>query len=156
MRVCAACRERQPAEKLIRFVRSGRGVSPDLERAAFGRGLNLSPSLRCLETAIKRGAFRRGLGVTEPLDVMELRRKLIQALAELMGRSVKAQSLLQLPAPIEETDDGSFSEWFNALSSDDFLSEKFCERFTWLQEYFSEFTFNSVSDKTPSFAHGNA
>jgi predicted RNA-binding protein YlxR (DUF448 family) len=155
MRVCAACRERQPAEKLIRFVRSGSGVSPDLARKAIGRGLNLSPSLRCLELAIKRGVFRRGLGVTEPLDVMVLRGQLVQAIGDEMERSVRMPIDSKRPAPIEEPPGESFSEWFNGFNSNDLLSEKLSERFAWLKACFSEFTFNSASDKTPSFTRGN-
>jgi len=59
-RGCAACRARMPIAELIRFAHDGEGVVVDLDRRLGGRGVNVGPSRRCLEQAIKRGAFQRG------------------------------------------------------------------------------------------------
>lgn len=59
-RGCAACRARLPIVELIRFAHDGEGVVVDLDRRRGGRGVNVGPTRRCLEQAVKRGAFQRG------------------------------------------------------------------------------------------------
>ena len=72
-RVCVACRERRPADQLIRFVASSGQVVPDLSRALTGRGAHLCASETCLVRATKRQSFRRALRVPVRVETPELR-----------------------------------------------------------------------------------
>lgn len=70
-RTCVGCRERAPAEELLRVVASPETpprVVVDVRRRLPGRGASVHPSRRCLETAVKRRALARALRV-DGLDV---------------------------------------------------------------------------------------
>ena len=135
MRVCAACRERHPAEKLLRFVRLGTRASADPLRRAQGRGLNLYPNLKCLESAIKKRVFQRGLGVPLADDPAAARAHVVEALR----------------VAIRHEQGGATS----VLTGTQLLSKRRRERYEWLRQCLDEFTFTPANDRSHSFASGD-
>ena len=135
MRVCAACRERHPAEKLLRFVRSGTRASADPLRRAQGRGLNLYPNLKCLENALKKRVFQRGLGVPLADDPAAARSHVVEALRSAIRYEQR----------------GITSD----LNGTQLLSTRRRERFDWLRQCLDEFTFTPANDRSHSFASGD-
>ena len=135
MRVCAACRERHPADKLLRFVRTGTRASADPLRLAPGRGLNIHPSLRCLELAIKRRAFKRGLGVSAGDDLITAQTEVVKVLEEAIasegGRLTTGHGGIELSSPRRG------------------------ERYAWLQQCLNEFTFTPANGTSHCFASGD-
>ncbi len=68
VRTCVGCRQRAPADVLLRVVAREGTLVPDPAHRLPGRGAHLHPVLRCLELAEKRRAFPRALRVPGPLD----------------------------------------------------------------------------------------
>lgn len=60
-RTCAACRQRKPANELVRFVDGFGQLCVDLSRRMPGRGVHLCPKPSCLRRAVKRSVFGRSL-----------------------------------------------------------------------------------------------
>ncbi len=83
LRACAGCRAKLPSAELVRFALEGERVVVDLERRRGGRGVNLGPTRRCLEQALKRGAFQRGFRQQVP-------RAALEALPSALGRAFSA------------------------------------------------------------------
>jgi len=148
MRACAACRQRQEAAKLLRFVRSGGRVSPDLARRSPGRGLNLCPTLQCLKIAVQRHAFSRKLGSGINPDLRELRNDTVEAFKHALGRLIRDGERSGFIDKTEGRADlcGGPADW--ALNSSPTVPNGLHQRFTWLLSGFSEFTFHQAGDMT--------
>ena len=64
MRMCVACREKQPKKELLRVVRSPEGeVSIDRTGRKNGRGAYICGRIECFEKAVKTRALDRALEV---------------------------------------------------------------------------------------------
>nr|WP_307837555.1 YlxR family protein [Actinoplanes utahensis] len=67
-RTCVGCRNRAPADSLLRFVAAGTGddlrLLPDPKRRLPGRGAHLHPDPACFAQAERRRAFGRALRLT--------------------------------------------------------------------------------------------
>ena len=60
-RMCIVTRAVKPPEEMVRFVLSPNDdVTPDLKRKLPGRGVWVSASKQCIETAARKGHFARG------------------------------------------------------------------------------------------------
>jgi hypothetical protein len=64
VRTCIGCRERAPANELLRFVAAGLELRPDPGRRLPGRGAHLHPGPACFALAERRRAFGRALRLT--------------------------------------------------------------------------------------------
>ena len=135
MRVCAACRERHPADKLLRFVRKGTRVSADPLRLAPGRGLNIYPSPNCLDLAIKRRAFQRGLGVSAGDDLTTV--------------------LTDIGKVIEAAIASEGSRLSKGNGAPELSSSRRRERYAWLQQCLNQFTFTPANGTSHCFASGD-
>ena len=93
-RTCVACRERRPADQLVRLVAQGDRVVPDLRRMRSGRGAHLCPSMACLGRAVKRRSFRRAFRAQVCVDPVELREALVRAF-EAEAQRVDASSRIR-------------------------------------------------------------
>nr|WP_203708250.1 YlxR family protein [Asanoa iriomotensis] len=75
-RTCVGCRQRAPADELLRFVAVGDGepyrLRPDPTRSLPGRGAHVHPDPACLALACKRRAFGRALRKVGVVDTGEL------------------------------------------------------------------------------------
>jgi uncharacterized protein len=94
MRRCLVSRERQPRERMLRFVVSPEGaVVPDLAERLPGRGYWLSARADMVEMAVRRGGFaraaRRSVAVAPDL-LARLRGGLEQRIGETLGLARRA------------------------------------------------------------------
>jgi uncharacterized protein len=94
LRRCAVTRERQPKERMIRFVVTpDRALVPDLTATLPGRGIWLSARRDVIETARQRGAFARAARgpVMVPPDLLDvLQVALVRRIGELLGLARRA------------------------------------------------------------------
>jgi predicted RNA-binding protein YlxR (DUF448 family)/ribosomal protein L7Ae-like RNA K-turn-binding protein len=98
LRRCIVTRERQPKERMIRFVVGpGRAIVPDLAATLPGRGIWLSAHRDVLETARAQGGLGRAFAraargpVTLPPDLPAvLEAALVRRIGELLGLARRA------------------------------------------------------------------
>ena len=157
MRACAACRERHPAEKLLRFVRSGTRASADPLRIASGRGLNLHPRIQCLELAIKKRAFQRGLGVQAGEDFTQACERLVEDLQFVSLQCLRSELGLQrVPMSLDQASPQERRTFLRGFGADELSSKKRRERYEWLRQCIDEFTLTPANDRSHAFASGDA
>jgi predicted RNA-binding protein YlxR (DUF448 family) len=94
LRRCVVTRERQPKERMIRFVIGpNHAVVPDLAERLPGRGMWLSAARDVVEARRVRGAFARAARgpVTVPPDLLEmLQAALVRRISEGLGLARRA------------------------------------------------------------------
>lgn len=98
-RSCVACRQRRPAQDLIRFVRGPEGtLGVDLAKSMPGRGAWLCAKPGCLSHGLKKGAFARALegAIANQVDdfLPYVERVLFEAAASRLGLAYRAGHLL--------------------------------------------------------------
>ncbi|HLM04144.1 MAG TPA: YlxR family protein [Blastococcus sp.] len=80
------CRERAPADELLRVVVRSGALVPDPRRRLPGRGASLHPTPECLHAAERRRAFPRALrlpgGGSAPVEAGPLRDHVLGASSE--------------------------------------------------------------------------
>ena len=95
-RTCVGCRNRAPADSLLRFVAAetedGLRLLPDPKRRLPGRGAHLHPDPACFAQAERRRAFGRALRLTGFAN------------PELLAEHIRTVSV-----PCGTTDDGTLS-----------------------------------------------
>ena len=67
IRMCVGCRQRAAARSLLRVVAQDGELIPDPNRRLPGRGANVHPTSKCVETATAKKAWARALRVPGPL-----------------------------------------------------------------------------------------
>ena len=128
MRMCAACRSRRPRYELLRMVREGHQIVPDVSRRHLGRGLNLCPRPECVSLAVKRRVFSRSLGEHDGLSTDQLFARVATGFSEARIRFERDNRR----ARVEHATPADMSLTASALS--------FESRWTWLTNGFSRFT----------------
>lgn len=91
-RSCAGCRQRDAAERLLRFVVRDGQLFVDASRRLGGRGAWAHPRWGCLERAIRRGGFAHALQVPVRDDA---RRVLAATLAVCRSEALQRLGLLR-------------------------------------------------------------
>lgn len=83
MRMCVACRVREPQDRLIRVVVRGNQVVLDSSATAPGRGAYLHPDPECVGTAVLRRMLPKALKAQSDVNVTA-----VQALIGLLSVAV--------------------------------------------------------------------
>lgn len=83
MRMCVACRVREPQDRLIRVVVRGNQVVLDSSATAPGRGAYLHPDPECVGTAVLRRMLPKALKDQSDVNVTA-----VQALIGLLSVAV--------------------------------------------------------------------